>query len=64
MKQALLTLWREPLVQFLIIGIGLFLVFGLTIGRRNEDSKRIVVSTAEIEQLTFQFSRSWMRPPT
>jgi len=57
-------LCREPLVHFLLIGAGLFLVFGLTRKQKPDDSARIVVDTSQVEQLVAQFSRTWMRPPT
>ena len=57
-------LLREPLVHFLLIGAVLFLSFGLTQQRSGNASDRIIVSASEVEQLTAQFSRTWMRPPT
>jgi hypothetical protein len=57
-------LCREPLVHFFLIGVGLFLVFGLTRKQKPDDSTRIVVDASQVEQLVAQFSRTWMRPPT
>lgn len=57
-------LLREPLVHFLILGAVLFLVFDLTRETDQPDERRIVVTAGQVEQLTAQFSRTWMRPPT
>jgi len=53
---------REPLVQFLLIGAGLF-AFGYARGDRSAD-RDIVVTRGKIAQLTEQFRTVWMRPPT
>jgi parvulin-like peptidyl-prolyl isomerase len=55
---------REPLLQFLFLGAGLFLLYSIV----NEDSDtspdRIVIDAAEVTVLAEQFQRTWMRPPT
>lgn len=53
------TLWREPLIHFLVIGAGLFLLFELTQPPRGDMPERIVVSNSQVEQLNAQFSRTW-----
>jgi hypothetical protein len=58
------TLWREPLLHFLVLGALLFLVFDLTREEGRPDQGRIVVTAGQVEQLAAQFSRTWMRPPT
>ncbi|MGB5408480.1 MAG: peptidylprolyl isomerase [Thiogranum sp.] len=55
--------WREPLVHFLFIGAGLFLLFGMTQEQSSDAPNRIVVSPSQIEQLAAQFKRTWLRPP-
>lgn len=55
---------REPLVHFLLIGAGLFLMFGFMKGSEGEKPNRIIVSPGQVEQLAANFSRTWMRPPT
>jgi len=62
--QRVRELLREPLVHFLLIGAALFLVFGLARQGTGSASNRIVVSASEVEQLSAQFTRTWMRPPT
>lgn len=55
---------REPLVHFLIIGAGLFLLFSFTNGPAGDKLNRIVVTSGQVEQMIENFSRTWMRPPT
>lgn len=55
---------REPLVHFVLIGAGLFLVFGVTRERDGGAPKRIVVTTCQAEELAAKFSATWMRAPT
>jgi hypothetical protein len=55
---------REPLLHFLVLGAGLFVLFGL-VGTPSEAPKdRIMVSAAKIENLAQLFERIWRRPPT
>ncbi len=58
-------LYKEPLLHFLIIGA---LIFGLfSILNKEEASisgNKIVVTTAEIERLSANWSKKWNRPPT
>jgi len=57
-------LWREPLLHFLLIGGALFLAFSLTQRSDGGARNRIVVDASQVDQLTAQFTRTWMRPPT
>ena len=57
-------LLHEPLLHFLLIGAGLFLIFGLTRPPAGNAPNRIVVDAGQVEQLTANFTRTWMRPPT
>ncbi len=59
------SILKEPLLHFLALGAGLFVLFGLV----NEDEvresdDRIVVSAGRIEQLAALFAKTWQRPPT
>jgi hypothetical protein len=58
------SLFREPLVHFLIIGAGLFLAFGLTRESGVDNQKLIQVSPGQVEQLTAQFKRARQRTPS
>ncbi len=55
---------REPLVHFLIIGGGLFLVFGLFNNPAGPQSDRIVITLGQIDYLKANFTRTWQRSPT
>ena len=58
------NLLREPLVHFMLIGAGLFLLFNFTNGPAVDKPDRIVVTPAQVEQMEARFSKTWMRPPT
>jgi hypothetical protein len=58
------TLFREPLVHFLLIGSALFAVFSLFNDPAGSGSERIVISPGQIDFLEANFSRTWQRPPT
>ena len=60
------TLWREPLLHFVLIGAALFLYYDF-VGRGDSEApaaKRIIVSSGQVEQLVANFERTWSRPPT
>jgi hypothetical protein len=57
-------LLREPLVQFLLIGAALFLLFGLVRAPGGKAQNRIVVDANQVDQLRAQFTRTWLRAPT
>jgi hypothetical protein len=59
------NLLREPLVYFLLIGAGLFVVYELVQpSPPAEADNRIVVSPGKIEQLATVFAKTWQRPPS
>ena len=55
---------KEPLVHFILIGAGLFLLFNFTNGPAGDKPNRIVITPGQVEQMTAMFTRSRMRPPT
>ncbi len=57
-------LHREPLVHFLVLGAGLFLLFSMVGDSDDAPPDRIVVSAGQVARLTEAFSRIWQRPPT
>ena len=57
-------LWREPLLHFLLIGAVLFLLYAAGREGEGDDTRRIVVSAGQVEQLYARFERTWLRPPT
>jgi len=57
-------LLREPLLHFLVLGVGLFVLY-TQFGQTDAVSRdRILVDEAELMRLSEQFQRTWMRPPT
>jgi len=54
---------REPLLHFLILGAGIYFVYSHS-ATRGTDSKRVVVSAGQIQNLASIFARTRMRPPT
>jgi hypothetical protein len=57
-------LLREPLVHFLLLGAGLFLLSGLVGDRAGTDSNEILITPGHVEHLVAGFTRTWQRPPT
>jgi PPIC-type PPIASE domain len=53
---------REPLVQFLLIGAVLFIVFDLR-GGGERGGQRIVVTPGQVDAVAAGFRRTWNRPP-
>ena len=65
------TLLKEPLFQFLLIGAGLFLLFGWKNGPASQmggqlasETGKIIVSRSDVDQLVATFARTWQRSPT
>jgi hypothetical protein len=63
-RKIITSLWREPLVHFLLIGVALFVVYDLTREQASEAPNRIVMTSGQLEQLSANFKRTWMRPAT
>jgi hypothetical protein len=57
-------LLHEPLVHFLLLGAGLFLLYSLLGSRTGSDSNEIVITPGHVEHLVAGFTRVWQRPPT
>jgi hypothetical protein len=54
---------REPLLHFLALGTGLFLLFS-AVGDDDPGPRRIVVGPGTIDTIRATFERTWQRPPT
>ncbi len=54
---------REPLVQFLLIGALLFVVFDLR-GGDGDAEQRIVITPGQVDAMAAGWQRTWNRPPT
>ena len=57
------NLLREPLVHFLVLGAGLFVLFRLVAGE-DVGPNGIVVTARTVEGLADNWQRTWQRPPT
>ena len=57
------SLVREPLVHFLLIGLALFLLYG-QVSPGDSESKRIVVSQVQVDDMARQFHSAFNRVPT
>ncbi len=55
---------HEPLIHFLLLGAGLFVLFGWLNRDGFDAPDEIVVDSSRIAQLRMQFERVWQRPPT
>ncbi len=54
---------REPLLHFLALGAGLFLLYGAVAGPVEEASV-VEITAGQVEQLVQGFQKTWQRPPT
>jgi hypothetical protein len=60
-----LSTWsKEPLVHFLALGAGLFLLFHLLGPENTEAPDTITVTPGKVESLYQNFKKRWLRPPT
>jgi hypothetical protein len=58
------SLWREPLVHFLALGAGLFLLYAFVGGGEAPTGQRIVVDRAAQQALEASFRTTWQRAPS
>lgn len=54
---------REPLVHFLLIGLGLFFLYG-RVATEGAESRTIEITGARVDEMARQFQAVWSRPPT
>jgi parvulin-like peptidyl-prolyl isomerase len=55
---------REPLLHFLLLGSGLFGLYGSLKGALPVGPREIIIGEARTASLAEGFARTWMRPPT
>ncbi len=55
---------QDPLLHFLLIGAGLFLLYGLQADDAGEEPHRIVISESDIDRIINLWQRKWQRLPT
>ena len=58
------SLWREPLLHFLIAGAAIFAVNAWRGPDVSPGSDRVVVSVDQVERMAVLWSKTWGRPPT
>ena len=58
------TLLREPLLHFFVLGVLLFLLYGLVQGPSGPADDEIIVDQARIESLVANFEKTWRRRPS
>jgi hypothetical protein len=66
-RSGLSAVLREPMLHFLVAGLGLFLAYGLLSERSAETTPPggvIEVTAAVQDRLATQFASTWSRPPT
>ena len=55
---------KEPLFHFLVIGAGIFLLYGVTANEPQNEETRIEVSTVRADRMVTLWEKRWNRPPT
>jgi len=57
------ALAREPLLHFLLIGLALFAFYD-RVSPGDSDSRRIVISQSQVDDIVHQYQSTWTRSPT
>ncbi len=55
---------KEPLFHFLVIGAGLFLLYGVTVNEPEDEETRIEINTVRADRMVTLWEKRWNRPPT
>jgi len=55
---------KEPLFHFLVIGAGLFLLYGVTAEETQDEETRIEINTVRADRMVTLWEKRWNRPPT
>ena len=64
MKNRFLSVLREPIVLFFLLGFLLFILYSLSNEYYNQHNRKIIVTRGQIELLKETFSQTWNRQPT
>jgi len=64
LRERLVQGLREPLVQFLLAGALIFIVFALGGGGADPGDRRITVDEARVQRIVTLWMQTWRRPPT
>ena len=54
---------KEPLIHFLLIGVGIFLLYNLA-GNKSESEDRIIIDDSELNHMVSIWKLQWQRDPT
>jgi peptidyl-prolyl cis-trans isomerase C len=63
----LIRLLKEPLLHFVLLGAGLFLLYDLQSydsADQQDETNQIIFTTADINRISNAWQRRWQRPPT
>jgi len=63
-RQTILRFLRDPLIHFLVLGAGIFMVYSVVNGTAGPPVDRIVIDETQALRLADQFQRTWMHLPT
>ncbi|MCP4300988.1 MAG: peptidyl-prolyl cis-trans isomerase [Gammaproteobacteria bacterium] len=58
------SLWRQPLLHFLVVGVAIFALNEVRDSPRPAGSRRIVVTVAAVERMAGLWQKTWGRPPS
>ena len=58
------SLLRQPLFQFLVLGVVLFGLYAIFGQKQEAESKDIVITNQQIALLATMWEKQWRRPPT
>ena len=58
------NLFREPLVHFLLLGAGLFVLYAVLSDGEEQASNVIEIGAGDVDWIATTFERQWRRPPT
>ena len=64
MRDKLSAALREPLVHFLLAGLGLFLFFAWRGEAVDPESRTITITEEQVGRLAASWAQTWQRPPT
>lgn len=60
----ILKIFHSPLVQFFVLGAGMFLLFDVVGGDAHTAADEVVVDSNRVAALMTRFERTWQRPPS
>jgi hypothetical protein len=64
LKDRLRAILKEPLIQFLLAGLALFLFFAWRGDSVDPESRTITITEQQVERLAASWKQTWQRPPT